>query len=74
MLVWLGVRVTRKFRVGFFGFPKMLPEIWLEKEEPENSGTRKFGFGFGFTRITRISHTSHIKFLTLCIMTANLSI
>ena len=36
-----------------FGFPKMLPEIWLEKEEPENSGTRKFGFGFGFTRITR---------------------
>ena len=31
-----------------FGFPKMLPEIWLEKEEPENSGTRKFGFGFGF--------------------------
>ena len=31
----------------------MLPEIWLEKEEPENSGTRKFGFGSGFTRITR---------------------
>jgi len=27
-----------------FGFPKMLPEIWLEKEEPENSGTRKFGY------------------------------
>jgi len=59
---------------GYFGFPKILPEISLKKEEPENSGTRKFGFGFGFTRITRISHTSHIKFLTLCIITANLSI
>ena len=45
---------------GYFGFPKILPEISLKKEEPENSGTRKFGFGF--TRITRISHTSHIKF------------
>jgi len=31
-----------------FGFPKMIPEISWEKEEPENSGTRKFGFGFGF--------------------------
>jgi len=26
----------------------MIPEISWEKEEPENSGTRKFGFGFGF--------------------------
>ena len=34
----------------------MLPEISLKKEELENSGARKFGFGF-----TRISHTSHIK-------------
>ena len=31
-----------------FGFLKMIPEISWEKEEPENSGTRKFGFGFGF--------------------------
>ena len=41
---------------GYFGFPKMLPEISLEKEEPENSGTRKFGFGF--TRTTRIKDTA----------------
>ena len=36
-----------------FGFSKMLPEVYSEKSIPDISGTRKFGFGFGFTRNTR---------------------
>jgi len=36
-----------------FGFSEMLPEICYEKSIPDISGTRKFGFGFGFTRYAR---------------------
>ena len=51
--LWVGIRVTRKIRVGYFGFSEMLPEIYSEKSIPDISGTRKFGFGFGFTRYAR---------------------
>ena len=36
-----------------FGFSEMLPEICSKKSIPDISGTRKFGFGFGFTRYAR---------------------
>jgi hypothetical protein len=29
--VWMGIRLTRKFRVGYFGFLKLKPEICFEK-------------------------------------------
>ena len=44
---WVGVRVTRKIRVVFFGFRKLKPENYPKKAKPDGSGSRNFGFGLG---------------------------
>jgi len=49
-----------------FGFSKLLPEICMKKEEPNNLGTQKFGFGFGYPRTTREFVRCFLNLYHLC--------
>jgi len=44
--VWVGIRVTRKFRVGLFGFLKFRILRIVTRNLPKIMNTQHFGFGF----------------------------
>ena len=53
LLLWVGIRLPKNFgssisSIKNFEFSKLLPKIYMRKKEPDNSSTRKFGFGFRY--------------------------
>ena len=61
MLVWLGIRIARKFRVGLFGYLKFRVLKIDTRNLPEITKTRHFGYSKIRVRVRVIPELPDIK-------------